>query len=87
MNIASGYRERSHSRDSKHKTGRACDFSIEGVPNEALRDYLLTLPSVGVGYYPNSSFVHLDIRRGKTEWIDLSRPGKAPIYTHTRSAK
>ncbi|HEY0711832.1 MAG TPA: hypothetical protein VGF45_04105, partial [Polyangia bacterium] len=35
----------------------------------------------GVGYYPNSSFVHLDIRRGASAfWIDYSGPGENAIY-------
>jgi uncharacterized protein YcbK (DUF882 family) len=84
LRIASGYREHSYAKESKHKAGEACDFTIEGVPNEALRDYLLTLDSVGVGFYPNSSFVHLDVRSQKTTWIDTSTPGSAPRYVLTR---
>ena len=80
IRVVSGYRATSYSRESRHKTGRAVDFSIPGVPNEALRDYLLTLPNVGVGYYPNSTFVHLDVRDHKTYWIDYSGPGEAPRY-------
>lgn len=80
IHIASGYREHSFAKESKHKQGDACDFRIDGVPNEALRDYLLTLDGVGVGYYPNSSFVHLDVRPEKTTWIDTSGPGSAPRY-------
>jgi uncharacterized protein YcbK (DUF882 family) len=81
LRIASGYREHSFAKESKHLQGEACDFAIEGVPNEALRDYLLTLKSVGVGYYPNSSFVHLDVRGQKVTWVDTSAPGDAPRYT------
>ena len=78
MRIVSGYRERSYSAASRHKTGRALDFSIPGVPNEALRDYVRTFSSVGVGYYPNSTFVHLDVRDKDTYWIDYSGPGEPP---------
>lgn len=78
IRIVSGYRTQSWVLDSKHKHGRALDFSIPGVPNEALRDYLRTLPNVGVGYYPNSSFVHLDVREGSTYWVDYSGPGEPP---------
>jgi uncharacterized protein YcbK (DUF882 family) len=80
IRIASGYREHSFAKESKHLNGEACDFAVEGVPNEALRDYLLTLKSVGVGYYPNSSFVHLDVRAEKMTWVDTSAPGDAPRY-------
>lgn len=78
LRVASGYREQSFARESKHKLGRACDFTIEGVPNEALRDYLLTRNGVGVGYYPNSSFVHVDVRPTTTTWTDYSKPGERP---------
>ena len=78
LRIASGFREKSFARESKHKQGRACDFSVEGMPNEALRDYLHTLEGVGVGYYPNSSFVHLDVRAKTTHWTDHSAPGEGP---------
>lgn len=79
LKIVSGFRERSYARESKHKSGRACDFSIEGVPNEALHAYLSTLEGVGVGYYPNSTFVHLDVRPKTTHWVDHSGPGEAPV--------
>lgn len=82
LKIVSGFREHSHQKDSRHKHGQACDFAISGVPNEALRDYLLTLEGVGVGYYPNSSFVHLDVRKTKTTWVDHSGPGQAPRFAH-----
>lgn len=78
VRIVSGYRTRSWVNASKHKEGRALDFSIPGVPNEALRDYLRTLPDVGVGYYPNSSFVHLDVREGNIYWVDYAGPGEPP---------
>jgi LysM repeat protein len=78
VRIVSGYRTQSWVSASKHKDGRALDFSIPGVPNEALRDYLRTLLNVGVGYYPNSSFVHLDVREGSAYWVDYAGPGEPP---------
>jgi uncharacterized protein YcbK (DUF882 family) len=78
LKIASGFRENSFARESKHKSGRACDFAVEGVPNDALYAYLSTLSGVGIGYYPNSSFVHLDVRPKTTHWTDYSEPGEAP---------
>lgn len=78
LRIVSGYRTKSFVAASKHKAGKALDFSIPGVPNEALRDYLRTIDNVGVGYYPNSSFVHLDVRGYNSYWIDRAGPGEAP---------
>jgi hypothetical protein len=80
VRIVSGYREHSYAPDSKHKTGQALDFSIPGVPNEALRDYLRTLDDVGIGFYPNSTHVHLDVREKTTYWVDYSFPGERPHY-------
>ena len=80
LRVVSGFRETSHAKQSHHKKGEALDFSIDGVPNWALRDYLRTLDHTGVGYYPNSSFVHVDVRARGAYWVDLSRPGAPPRY-------
>ena len=69
-----------HTKHSNHNVGRAFDFSIEGVPNTVVRDYCRTFRNAGVGYYPNSTFVHLDVRQTKVYWIDYSGPGEAPRY-------
>ena len=81
LRIVSGYRTRSFFEDSRHKMSRAVDFSIPGIDNVTVRDYLRTLPSVGVGYYPNSSFVHLDVREASTYWVDFAGPGERPRGT------
>jgi hypothetical protein len=36
--------------------------------------------NVGVGFYPNSLFVHFDVREKNAYWIDLSSPGRRPSY-------
>jgi uncharacterized protein YcbK (DUF882 family) len=82
LRIVSGFREHSYAKESKHRKGHACDLSVDGVPNDVLRDYLLTLDQVGVGYYPNSSFVHLDVRPQRTQWVDRASPGERPEYDH-----
>jgi uncharacterized protein YcbK (DUF882 family) len=80
--VVSAYRsaQGSNNGSSRHATGEAIDIRIEGVPNEALRDYCLTLSKVGVGYYPRSSFVHIDVRTKGVYWVDWSRPGEPPLY-------
>lgn len=80
IRVVSGFRERSYAVESKHKVGRALDFSIPGVPNKVLRSYLRTLPNVGVGYYPNSTHVHVDVREASASWVDTARPGEPPKY-------
>lgn len=83
VHVVSGYRpfsKRQYTPHSNHNLGRAMDFSVEGVPNTVLRDYCRTLRDAGVGYYPNSTFVHLDVRTGKAYWVDYAGPGEAPQY-------
>jgi uncharacterized protein YcbK (DUF882 family) len=83
IRVVSGYRPPSErGSHSQHNLGRAIDFSIQGVPNTVVRDYCRMLGSVGVGYYPNSSFVHLDIRGTPTYWVDYAGPGQRPRYAH-----
>jgi LysM repeat protein len=81
IRVVSGYRTSSYFADSRHKLSAAIDFSIPGVPNHVLRQYLLLFDNVGVGYYPNSSFVHLDVRNDATQWVDYAGPGEAPRST------
>jgi hypothetical protein len=81
VELVSGYRPKS--TGSFHSTGRALDFKLEGVPNEDLVAFCKTLTDTGCGYYPNSSFVHVDAREhgaGHVSWIDISHPGEAPHY-------
>lgn len=83
LEIVSGYRAYTptqYTAHSNHNLGKALDFRIRGVKNEDLRDFCHTLRSAGCGYYPNSSFVHLDVRDTKAFWTDWSRPGEPPRY-------
>jgi uncharacterized protein YcbK (DUF882 family) len=83
IEVISGFRPYSptqYTPHSNHNVGRALDFRVVGVPNEVLRDFCRTLKNVGVGYYPNSTFVHLDVRSASAFWIDFSRPGEPPRY-------
>jgi uncharacterized protein YcbK (DUF882 family) len=83
IEVVSGYRAYTptqYTPHSNHNLGRALDFRVRGVSNEALRDFCRTLRSAGCGYYPNSSFVHLDVRETKAYWVDWSHPGEPPKY-------
>jgi len=48
---------------SQHMLGEAIDIRIPGVPTARLRDAALSLHRGGVGYYPQSGFVHVDLGR------------------------
>jgi uncharacterized protein YcbK (DUF882 family) len=85
IDVVSGYRHPKVAKNprSPHMKGFACDMHVDGVKNTELRDYFRrTFQHVGVGYYPNSSFVHLDVREGASAfWIDYSGPGQTAIYS------
>lgn len=89
LEVVSGFRHPTVAKNprSPHMKGLACDFRVVGVKNTELRDYLRrAFPHVGVGYYPNSSFVHLDVRQGASAfWIDYSGPGENALYSDNAS--
>jgi len=90
IEVISGYRPVSSTQfnpHSNHNLGKALDFRVQGVPNEVLRDFCKTLKNVGCGYYPNSFFIHLDVRDRAVAWVDYSKPGEAPQYDSPSAQK
>ncbi|HKU37741.1 MAG TPA: LysM peptidoglycan-binding domain-containing protein [Polyangiales bacterium] len=81
LHVVSGYRlPGGLTRDtSRHVAGEAMDFRVPGVPLEELRDYCQRFKDVGVGFYPRTQFVHLDVRKQNARWTDWSLPGQAPV--------
>ncbi|HKP63144.1 MAG TPA: LysM peptidoglycan-binding domain-containing protein [Polyangiales bacterium] len=81
LHVVSGYRlPGGFTRDtSRHVAGEAMDFRIPGVPLEELRDHCQRFDHVGVGFYPRTQFVHLDVRVQNARWTDWSLPGQAPV--------
>jgi hypothetical protein len=82
--VFSGYRPpKSSASHSFHGEARAMDISVMGIRNEDLFRFCRTLADVGCGYYPNSKFVHVDVRRpgtGRAFWVDASGPGEPSRY-------
>ncbi len=82
--VYSGYRPKKEgakrgTHNSLHGEARAMDIHVMGVPNSELFKACRKLDDVGCGYYPNSKFVHVDVRRpatGRAFWIDVSGPGE-----------
>jgi uncharacterized protein YcbK (DUF882 family) len=48
-------------KQSQHVLAKAIDIRVPGVRTKALRDVALSLKAGGVGYYPVSQFVHVDV--------------------------
>jgi len=46
---------------SQHMLAKAIDIRVPGVATATLRDAALSLHGGGVGYYPVSQFVHVDV--------------------------
>lgn len=76
FSVISGYRspatnamlrgEKEHSgvaSKSLHMQGMAIDIRVPGRPLAGLRDMALAAQAGGVGYYPASDFVHVDVGR------------------------
>ena len=85
IEIVSGYRHVSrHTDRSNHTRGRAVDMRVEGVGNRRLFEVLRrSFADIGVGYYPNGTFVHLDVRDRATIWVDYSGADETPCYSRT----
>ena len=85
IEVVSGYRHPKFAKNprSPHMRGLATDMRVVGIKNTELRDFFRSkFKNVGVGYYPNSSFVHLDVRKGPSAfWIDYSGPGETAQYS------
>ncbi len=56
-------RSRGVASQSLHMVGKAIDIRVPGVRTGALKTLAVELAAGGVGYYPQSDFVHVDIGR------------------------
>lgn len=84
ITIVSGYRP--GSTGSYHKLAKAVDLKIEGVRNDRLVTFCRSLVDTGCGFYPNSSFIHLDVRprgTGHVYWIDAASAGEGARFVKT----
>src|SRR5215472_12625992 len=76
IRVVSGYRVPRPGSHSNHGKGRAVDFVLPGTPDAEVAKFARQIGFVGVGVYPTSQFVHVDIRPRSYFWIDYSGPGK-----------
>lgn len=77
IELVSGFRNQKRT-SSFHFHGSAADIRIPGVSDKALRDFVATLDTggMGLGLYPRAGFIHVDIRpEASYRWVDNSPPG------------
>ena len=74
IRVVSGYRVPKPGSHSNHGKGRAMDLVVPGVADEEVARFARELGFVGVGVYPTSQFVHVDVRPRSYFWVDYSGP-------------
>lgn len=58
-------------KNSFHVKGMAMDIRLRGLSLDRARKAGIFLAKGGVGYYPSSNFVHLDVRGKPTSWCGV----------------
>lgn len=87
VTLFSGCRQKPYaSSKSRHNFGLALDFNFDGVPRREVISYFLqrrerVAHGMGVGYYPNSFHVHVDVRDKHAFWVDLQAGGEKGSMT------
>lgn len=73
--LVSGFRAPMYSRArlSYHTRGMAADIRIPGLTPLMARDLAESMGVPGLGYYPVSGFIHVDVRDTRTRWIDYGQ--------------
>jgi uncharacterized protein YcbK (DUF882 family) len=76
IRVISGYRTPRGTGGSNHGKGRAIDIVVPGTSDEDVAKFARDMGFMGVGVYPVSGFVHVDVRDRSYYWIDSSGPGR-----------
>jgi uncharacterized protein YcbK (DUF882 family) len=74
VRVVSGYRVPKPGSRSNHGKGRAIDLIVPGIADEDVARFAREMGFAGVGVYPTSQFVHVDIRPRSYFWVDYSGP-------------
>ncbi len=75
IRVISGYRT-PHGGHSNHGKGRAMDVVVPGTHDADVARFARGMGFMGVGLYPVSGFVHVDVRDRSYFWVDYSGPGR-----------
>jgi uncharacterized protein YcbK (DUF882 family) len=69
---------------SQHMEGHAIDLRVPGVSTAQVRNAALSLHAGGVGYYPESQFVHVDVGPVR-QWAFGAAPRRPGRRAHRSS--
>jgi uncharacterized protein YcbK (DUF882 family) len=69
---------------SQHMLGKAMDTTMPGMSMERIREIGMRLQRGGVGYYPGSNFVHLDVGNVRS-WPRMSYDQLARLFPDGKS--
>ncbi|ACB97005.1 DUF882 domain-containing protein [Beijerinckia indica] len=72
-------RSRAVAEFSQHMLGKAMDTTMPGMPMERIREIGMRMQRGGVGYYPSSNFVHLDVGHVRS-WPRMSYEQLARLF-------
>jgi uncharacterized protein YcbK (DUF882 family) len=83
--LVSGYRAPLNWREHNfHNRAQAADIRVDGMPAWKLRNLARKLGVLGVGYYPTTNMVHVDVRDEPYFWTDWSGPHQMGVEIRTR---
>lgn len=79
--LVSGFRNQRRTT-SYHYVGSAADFTIQGLADGVLKNFVegLDTGGMGIGIYPHAGFIHVDVRPEPSyRWVDYSPPGSSEM--------
>ncbi len=83
--LVSGYRAPLNWHEHNfHNRAQAADIRVEGMPAWKLRKVARNLRVKGVGWYPTTNMIHVDVRDEEYFWTDWSGPGQIGAEIRTR---
>ena len=85
LDLVSGYRAPQHRWDHNyHNRAQAADIRVPGMPAYKLRGIARKLGIKGVGWYPTTNMIHVDVRDEPYYWVDWSASGQLGREIRTR---
>ena len=85
LDVVSGYRApKTWHEHNYHVRGEAADIRVPGMPARKLRNIARKLGLRGIGWYPTTNMIHVDVRDDPYYWIDWSGSGQIGLEVRMR---